>query len=56
MNFANLAATLTLETAFKQAIEDWMAANGPAATRELMNQNPRYIFFTEQKIAAGDGQ
>ena len=46
---------LTLETASKQAIQDWMAANGPAATRELMNQNPRYIFFTEQKIAAGDG-
>jgi len=46
---------LTLEKASKQAISDWMTRNGPQKTRELMNENPRYIFFTEQKIAKGEG-
>ena len=46
---------LTLEKASKQAISDWMTRNGPQKTRELKNQNPRYIFFTEQKIAKGEG-
>jgi len=46
---------LTLETASKQAIEDWMVRNGRAAARELMNQNPRYIFFTEQAIQGNEG-
>ncbi|WP_418152423.1 murein transglycosylase A [Litorimonas sp. RW-G-Af-16] len=46
---------MTLEQASKQSIEDWMARKGPSATRELMNQNPRYIFFTEQAILPGEG-
>ncbi len=46
---------LTLEKASKDAIEDWMTRNGRKAARALMNENPRYIFFTEQKIEAGEG-
>jgi len=46
---------MTLEQASKQSISDWMARKGPAAARELMNQNPRYIYFTEQSIQAGEG-
>ena len=46
---------MTLEQASKQSIEDWMARNGPAATRDLMNENPRYIFFAEQAILPGEG-
>jgi len=46
---------LTRENASKQSIADWMARNGPTATRELMNQNPRYIYFTEQSIQEGEG-
>ena len=46
---------MTLEQASKQAISDWMERAGPEKTRELMNENPRYIFFTEQKIGAGEG-
>ena len=41
---------MTLEEASKQAISDWMERAGPEKARELMNENPRYIFFTEQKI------
>jgi len=46
---------MTLEQASKQAIADWMTRNGPAAARQLMNENPRYIYFTEQSIRAGEG-
>ena len=46
---------MTLEQASKQAISDWMQKAGPEKTRELMNQNPRYIFFAEQKIEKGEG-
>lgn len=46
---------LTREQASKQSIADWMARNGSTATRELMNQNPRYIYFTEQSIRSGEG-
>ena len=46
---------LTLETASKQSIAKWMDDNGPAATRALMNENPRYIYFTEQGILPGEG-
>jgi len=46
---------LTLQQASKQAIEDWMARNGRDAARALMNENPRYIFFTEQIILNGEG-
>ena len=45
----------TLEQASKQRIEDWMTQNGPAASRELMNQNTRYIFFKEEIIQPGEG-
>ena len=46
---------LTRETASKQSIADWMARNGRQAARALMNENPRYIYFTEQAIRAGEG-
>ena len=46
---------MTVEQASKQAISDWMERAGPQKARELMNENPRYIFFTEQKIGLGEG-
>lgn len=46
---------MTLEEASKQSIAAWMERNGPAATRALMNENPRYIYFTEQAIRPGEG-
>lgn len=39
----------------KGDIERWMDENGPGAARALINENPRYIFFSEQKIFAGEG-
>ncbi|MGB3455545.1 MAG: MltA domain-containing protein [Litorimonas sp.] len=39
----------------KRSIEAWMEAAGPDAARELMNQNPRYIFFAEQEVAPDEG-
>lgn len=45
----------TLEQASKQSIEDWMARNGPDASRALMNENARYIFFKEETILLGEG-
>lgn len=46
---------LTREQASKQSIADWMVRNGPQAARDLMNENPRYIYFTEQSIRPGEG-
>jgi len=46
---------LTRESASKQSIADWMQRNGPQAARDLMNENPRYIYFTEQSIRPGEG-
>jgi len=46
---------LTREQASKQSIADWMQRKGPKATRDLMNENPRYIYFTEQSIRSGEG-
>jgi len=46
---------MTLEQASKQSISDWMARNGREAAQELMNQNPRYIYFAEQAIREGEG-
>lgn len=46
---------LTREQASKQSIANWMQRNGPKATRDLMNENPRYIYFTEQSIRPGEG-
>jgi membrane-bound lytic murein transglycosylase A len=46
---------LTREQASKQAIANWMARNGREATRALMNENSRYIYFTEQAIRDGEG-
>lgn len=46
---------LTRETASKQSIADWMTRNGPKAARDLMNENPRYIYFTEQSIRPDEG-
>jgi len=44
---------MKVEQASKQAISDWMEQAGPEKARELMNENPRYIFFVEQKIVCG---
>jgi len=46
---------LTREQASKQSIADWMARKGSKATRDLMNENPRYIYFAEQSIRSGEG-
>ncbi len=46
---------LTREQASKQSIADWMDRKGPIAARRLMNENPRYIYFTEQAIRDGEG-
>lgn len=46
---------MNLEQASKQRIEDWMTRAGPRAARELMNQNPRYIYFAESRINPGEG-
>lgn len=46
---------LTKDNASKQAIEEWMQRAGNKKSRELMNKNKRYIFFTEQKITGNDG-
>jgi len=46
---------LTKEKASKQSIANWMERNGPKAARDLMNENPRYIYFTEQSIRPGEG-
>lgn len=40
---------LTLEQASAQSIKAWYAAN-PARQQELLNANPSYVFFKEEKI------
>jgi len=46
---------LTKDRASKRDIEAWMEKSGPKKTRELLNKNKRYIFFTEQAITPGEG-
>lgn len=46
---------LTRDQSAKRNIEQWMDAAGPEAARALMNENPRYIFFSEQDIPDGQG-
>ncbi|GHA88143.1 hypothetical protein GCM10009069_08870 [Algimonas arctica] len=46
---------LTRDQSAKRNIEAWMDAVGPEKSRVLMNENPRYIFFSEQEIADGEG-
>ncbi len=46
---------LTKDQASKQDIENWMKVAGPAKSRELMNQNKRYIFFEEEVILPDEG-
>jgi len=41
---------LTLDQASKAGIERWMEQAGLAASRELMNENPRYVFFETRPI------
>lgn len=41
---------LTLEQASMQGIKAWAAAN-PERLRELLNANPSYVFFREEKIS-----
>lgn len=43
------------DRAAKRDIEAWMRRKGPKAARALINENKRYIFFTEQKIEPGEG-
>lgn len=46
---------LSKHKASKQDIENWMKANGAKATRDLMNENPRYIFFKTKTVYPGVG-
>lgn len=46
---------MTKDEASKQSIEAWMQRKGPLATRALMNENPRYIFFAAEDVPAGEG-
>jgi len=46
---------LTKDRSSKRDIENWMQKNGPKKSREVMNQNKRYIFFVEQAIKEGEG-
>jgi len=46
---------LTKDQASKKDIENWMIAAGPAKSRELMNENKRYIFFAPETILPGEG-
>ncbi len=46
---------LTREQASKQSIEEWMTASGSTAARSLMNENPRYIYFSLEDIEQGEG-
>ena len=46
---------MTIDQASKRSIENWMEQNGPEAARNLMNENARYIYFTEQSIQSGEG-
>jgi membrane-bound lytic murein transglycosylase A len=41
---------LKLEQASAQGIKAWLAAN-PARQQELLNANPSYVFFKEEKLA-----
>jgi membrane-bound lytic murein transglycosylase A len=41
---------LTRDQASADAIKTWMANNGPDATRELINTNPRTVFFKLEPI------
>ncbi len=41
---------MTREQASKQAIENWMQNAGPQAAQDLMNENPRYIFFKQEAL------
>ncbi|RJG07198.1 murein transglycosylase [Noviherbaspirillum cavernae] len=41
---------MTLEQASAQSIKAWVAAN-PARQQELLNANPSYVFFKEEKLA-----
>ncbi|VAV87903.1 Membrane-bound lytic murein transglycosylase A precursor, partial [hydrothermal vent metagenome] len=41
---------LTAGKASKGAIENWMQQAGRDATQNLMNSNPRYVFFQQQEI------
>lgn len=41
---------MTLEQASAQSIKAWVAAN-PSRQQELLNANPSYVFFKEEKLA-----
>jgi len=41
--------------ASKLSIEKWMQQAGYEKTKELMNKNPRYIFFKEEEVVDQEG-
>jgi len=46
---------LSADKAGKQDIEDWMAQAGYIKSKQLMAENPRYIFFKTEYIVPGEG-
>ena len=46
---------MTLDQASMQGIKQWARAN-PTRLADLLNANPRYVFFSEQAIRSGDGE
>ena len=46
---------MTLEQASMQGIKQWARAN-PTRLTELLNANPRYVFFSEQAVKDGDSE
>ncbi|WP_313950747.1 murein transglycosylase A [Accumulibacter sp.] len=45
---------LTLDQASMQGIKEWARAN-PSRLTDLLNANPRYVFFSEQALKGGEG-
>ena len=46
---------MTLDQASMQGIKQWARAN-PTRLTELLNANPRYVFFSEQAVKDGDSE
>ncbi|EXI82961.1 MAG: Membrane-bound lytic murein transglycosylase A precursor [Candidatus Accumulibacter appositus] len=46
---------MSLDQASMQGIKQWARAN-PTRLSELLNANPRYVFFSEQAIKGGDSE
>ncbi|MEP6342727.1 MAG: MltA domain-containing protein [Maricaulaceae bacterium] len=46
---------MTRDEASKQSIENWMANAGSIASRELMEENERYIYFGLEEVDSDEG-